>query len=463
MLFGMVPIVNAESCVDRPDIKITPDSIDIQPGNSASFIINVKNENNDNCPINNFRLTSNSEMNVGITFSPSTFNLIPQNSQTSTMKVSIPSSFSDTSFEIDILAEYNGISRSEDVIINVRNLNKICNIDVSNIKFKEKNAIDFATEFSNNDDVNVYADVSLSGNTGNDVVIELFTNGNLIDSVTEYFSANSRSTIKFNNKIFTETFNDNIDVKVLATPTCDSTNEDEKIETLKIKQNVDNLSIDFISGNPGDTIVGELITSRFFADNNGEVDVRINLDAYLCKGSECSDLNCGDSILTVDKGESESITCTGIARDSGKYKTKAEITFENEIDYVESDLFNVYENSLEAKNIGNLVLNNTNLVSNNTNLLSSQIQYQNEIQNQEYSCLGNIRQIIYSDSSTSDIEFCPFGCSNGQCLNQIITSNDSIINSEKNTQEQIIDNQPKFNKSIRFLEFLAGFFNNIFV
>lgn len=399
-----------------PDIDITPATLVAPPGETAVFTAEVENRDSDNCPVKEFSLSANSDAGFSVSFSPSKVTLAPDDRDSVLMKVAVPS---DADVSIDNITAFvtgGGLTRSAQASVDIREEIEECTVKVSSLRFKERNADEFETTFSQDDEVSAFVDVALVGNTASDIVLEMFVDGNLFDSETEPLPANSETTFRFGNRIGTNNFNDNINVEVVATPICDPDEADDVERTIDIRETDDDIDLEFEVGRPSNTVVGREVSSRVFAENNGADRVKINVDAFLClQGVGCRiEMNCGDSIIFVEDDDTEELICTGAPNRAGVWRVDAHISFEDDDDIERSSNFFVYETEAELAARTPLPPQISRSIEE-----VDEPEESEKIREVNYVCSGSLRQAVYKtdvDVKVSDVEFCPFGCSQGRCL-----------------------------------------------
>lgn len=460
LVFGTGAVAFADvGCVESlHDIDITPSSLVSPPGETAVFVIEVENEDSDNCPIKQFTFSATSTAGFSFSFRPSSLLIEPEESDTTLMKVSVPSSTAASTYEIKAFVHSGTLTRSKIVNLEVREEIEECTVKVSNLRFKETNADDFESEFSNDDEVSVFVDVSLIGNAASQIILELFADGSLIDSETDLFSANSDTTFRFGNRILTKNYDDDIDVKVVATPFCNPDETDETDDEIEIEEMEDDIDVEIDVGTPGNTVVGREVTSRIFAENNGAKDVRINVDAFLCRvGVGCNiEMNCDDSIILVEDDDTEEVICRATPREVGTYRVDAHVSLEDDEDVERSRSFFVYvtEEELRART-----------PTAPTVIVSTEEQRSAEkVVEVNYVCSGSLRQAVYKTTEgvkVTDVEFCPFGCSLGRCLTTPAGSGQaSPTPSEVETPRPIFA-QPQYNPPVFDLNNFIDWLKNL--
>lgn len=450
--FVFVPVLAETGCTqNKPDISISPSRISSPPGQTVAFTIDVDNEDSDNCAIRNFLMSGTSELGTNPSFRPTQLSIQPQESETTLMTVKVPSDARVGTYTVDAFVD-RGQNLFDSAKAEVEVLEKLesCEVRVSNLRFKEKNDDEFKDEFSSDDEVGVIVDVSLIGNVNSDVQLTLFADGKIISTETDHYTANSDTTFRFGNRIITKNYVDNIDVKVVATPSCNPENSDDDKETIELTEGDEEIDIDVDVGKPGNTIVGQEVTSRVFIENTGEKDVKVNVDGRLCTtGSKCTtEMFCGESVVLIEKDDIDEILCRVTPTASGTYHVEINVFFNNDEDVEKSLDFVVSE-------VGGPVITPTGQVN------ESQSAKLREI---TYTCSGNVRQALYTTSQgqqTSDIEFCPLGCSNGRCLQTATPSKSSgVPTTDVKEAEEIL--RPKYNPPVFDLGNFFDWFKSLF-
>jgi hypothetical protein len=411
-------ISSAETgCVEGiPAVKISPSKLVTPPGQTGVFSVDVTNRDSDNCPIKTYKMTGSSTVG-SVSFSPSVLHIRPGDSDSALMKVSVPSDAAATIYKVMAKATGGSFSSTDPAELEVRPEVEKCEVLLSSLRFKEKNADSFESVFSKDDEVSVYIDVSLLGNSASDVTLELYADGAVVQSETNRYPANSDTTFRFSNRILTKNYNDNVGIRVVATPSCNPGGSDEETGTIEIKESDEDIDLDVKVGNPASTVVGREVTSRVFIKNNGEKDARVNIDAKLCRNSYgCNiEMFCGDSTFLVEKDKTTETVCKAVPTLPGKYRVEVEVTFEGDEDFENSNDFFVY--STEAE----LAANRPNLYAVNVSSRDDEVEKVKEVR---YVCKGNMKQAIFTTTKgvkVSDIEFCPGGCKDGRCIPKAVT------------------------------------------
>ena len=458
LMFGLVSVGSAThidpNCFDEfPDIDISPTHIVGAPGDLVVFTVFVENDDNDNCPTKNFDLTSDDPPGVTVSFSPSTLIISPKNDDTALMKVSIPSGASNGTIPINVFVSEGNLTSNEFVQVDVREDIEECTVKVSNLRFREVNDVDFDNEFSDDDQVSVFADIALVSNAPSEVTMELYVEGLLFDSETDLFGANSDATFKFGNRIFTEAFNDRIDVEVVAIPACDPTEDDSADKVLRINVKEEDIELEIDVGTPSNTFIGEEVKGRVFIENIGEENVRVNVDAFICEGNDCTQMDCGESIFFIIEDELEELVCTATATKAGDYKVKTITTYEDDKDTYTSRQFTIFDSAAEQSQTSVTVSSGSGEAS-------------GKIRGLDYVCDGNIRQALYTTltaTRTSDIEFCPLGCEDGQCVDSP-PARDFVVGSE--SEDETVEEEtekPRFNEPELDLNNFFDWLKNLFI
>lgn len=411
-VFALSSASLAQSCIPQiPDVIISPSSLTAPPGQTAVFTVDVENEDSDNCAIGQYTMSATNDGGFSVTFSPSTLFIQPKDSETTLMRVSVPSGTVAGEYRVTAITNNGQFSGSDEAVLEIRPDVTTCEVRVSSLRFKEKNANTFESSFAKDDDVYVTVDVSLLGTAPSDVTLDLFVDGNLHDSEKDAYPANSDTTFRFGNAIKTKSYVDDIDVKVVATATCNPSETDEDSDNIDIIESEEDIDLDITIGNPGSGVVGKDVLSRVFIENNGEEDVKVNVDAKLCGENGCRiEMNCGDSTILVEDDDTEEVVCVGRATDAGKYRVEAEVTFEGDEDTERSNDFFIYSSDGLVPKTGTAVA-----AVNSTPAPEEVVERLKQI---KYVCNGNMRQAIFTTTegvSTSDIEYCPNGCATGSC------------------------------------------------
>lgn len=455
LLIGLVPVAFAETgCVeDVPDIDVSPANIISGPGQTVAYTVLVENEDSDNCPIKNFTLSGTSTAGFSVSFSPSTLYIEPLESETAIMRVTVPSGAAAQQSNVSARVNGGNMSNSVSVGLEVREEVEECDVQVSSVRFKETDANEFDSDFAQDDEVSVYADISLIGNAASDVLMELFVEGSLFDSETDRFSGNSEATFKFGNKIPTKNYNDEVDVRVVATPTCNPSNTDEDEDRFDILESDEEVDIEFDVGTPGKTRLGGEVTSRIFVENKGSDNVKVNVDAWLCKErQECSVvMDCGDTTLVVEDDDVVEFVCTGTPKETGIYRVEAEVTFEDDEDFEKSNQFPVYDDFEQPEVSG-----------------ASDDDFEpGKVSEIRYICEGGTRKAVFttlSGTQKADVEYCPFGCENGNCNKPSVKTaakqsgvSDGNVESNRTANPR----EPVFNRPSYDLSTFIGWLKNL--
>lgn len=396
----------AQTCTQvAPHVDMSPSHISVLPGERAVYTVEVDNRDPDNCPTTDFVMSGTSGIGT-VSFNPSVLSIKPGDSETSLMTVRAPSDAAVGEYQV-VARSNNGVLLGDDAAtLEVLEDIESCEVKVSNLRFKERTGDEFKDEFAPDDEVSVIVDVSLLGNVASDVLVQLFVEGAVLDSETDNYPANSDTTLRFSERILTKNYVDNIDVRVVATPDCNPANSDDDGDRIEIIEGDEDLDIEISVGTPSNTVVGREVASRIFVDNVGGDDVRINLDARLClqSGGCVAEMFCGgDSRIIIDKDDTEEIICRYTPTVAGTYRVEASVTFDVDQDIERSNYFTVAasESELASATPG------------------APVQEQTKIREVVYTCSGDVRQAVYTTATevkTSDVEFCPFGCSQGRCL-----------------------------------------------
>ena len=454
------------SCIPQiPDVIVSPSQLTSPPGQAAVFTVDVENEDSDNCPIKQFTMSATNDGGFSVTFSPSTLFIRPKDSETTLMRVSVPSGTVPGEFRITAITNNGNFSGSDEAALEVRQDVTTCEVRVSNLRFKEKNANTFESRFAKDDDVYATVDVSLLGSATSDVTLELFVDGDIYDSETDAYPANSETTFRFGNAIKTKNYVDDIDVKVVATATCNPTETDEDTDNIDIIEAEDDIDLDVTVGNPGSTSVGKDILSRVFIENDGEEDVKVNVDAKLCGADGCDiEMNCGDSTILVEDDDTEEVVCIGRATSEGKYRVEAEVTFEGDEDTERSNDFFVYAtDGAIPKTVPGTKFGTA---SNASESVPEEVV--EKLKQIKYVCNGNMRQAIFSTTngvSTSDIEYCQNGCVTGICrAAKAIASNGKTVlvpGTDADNTPKPVFNAPKYTPPVFDLDNFLGWLKNL--
>ena len=404
-------------CVDEvPTVSLYPSSLVSPPGQTAVFTVEVENEDPDSCPLKTFNLTGYSSDGFGVSLNPQTLYIRPGDSETALVKVSVPSGATNLTYEISVRAaggKYTGIGDADVV---VRQAVEDCEARVGNMRFKEKNSDEFTSTFAKDDEVTTYVDVSLLGNSPSKVTLDLYADGSIIESATEDYPENSATTFKFATKVLTKNYNDNINMRVVATPACNPTETDDDTDTVEIEEADDDIDIDFTVSNPPSTVVGREVVARAFVDNLGSEDTKVNVDARLCRDTYgCkAEMDCGESVEIVESSDERKhineFVCRGTPTLAGKYRVEFTVTFEGDEDHEDTRDFFVYSTDAELAERRPVAGNVTSTVP------SSEVA--ESIRQIRYVCRGDLRQAVYTTTNgvkVSDIEFCPNGCRDGTC------------------------------------------------
>lgn len=400
-------------CVEGiPDVIISPSQLVSPPGEVAVFSVDVENEDSDNCPIKTYTMAGSSAIG-GVSFSPSVLHIRPGDSDSVLMKVSVPSDAVNTSYEVMARATGGNFSGTDTAELVVRPEAEECEVLLSSLRFKEKNSDSFESSFAKDDEVSVYVDVSLLGNAESDVTLELFADGGVVDSETDKYPADSDTTFRFGNRILTKNYNDDVGIRVVATPSCNPSESDEETDTIEIEESEDDIDLEVNVGNPGSTVVGREVVTRVFVENNGEEDTDVNVDAKLCRdGYGCDiEMSCGDSTFFVESDKTTETLCRAVPSLPGKYRVEVEVTFEGDQDFEESNDFFVYSTDAE------LAANRPSIYAQNASL-AEEVEKVKEVR---YTCKGDIKQAVFTttkDVKISDVEFCPNGCKDGRCVSK---------------------------------------------
>ncbi len=448
MTFGMSGVAIAETgcTANIPDVIISPSKLVSPPGETAVFTVDVENEDSDNCPIKKFAMSGSSVGGFSVSFSPSTVFIAPGDSETTLMKVVVPSSAVAKEYEVKAVANNGNFSGTDTATLEVRQQVEECEVAVSNLRFKEKNSDQFDDEFAKDDEVSVLVDVSLLGNAASDVTLELFVDGSVFDSETDSYPGNSDTTFKFGNRIFTKNYNDKVNVRVVATAACNPTKTDDDDDTIDIVEAEEDIDIEVRVGKPANTVIGKEVVSRVFVENNGEEDVDVNLDAKLCRiGFGCKiEMNCGDSTILVEDDDTEEIVCRATPTEPGKYRVDVEVTFEGDDDRERSNDFFVYSTAAELAQFPGVA----------GVVVSTPVEEAEKVKEVKYTCSGNLRQAVFSTTSgvkVSDIEFCPNGCLEGRCTQQagfVKKKTAPTTTSSEGEQPKPVFSSPKFNPPV---------------
>lgn len=392
---------------NNPEIIVSPSSLAVNPGDIAAFSVKVTNKDDGSCSLNNFTLTGTSLEGFGINFNPSTLFMAPGASETSLMKVSIPSNAATKQSDVTAKATSSNYSSTSITVIDVQQKIDQCSVSLNNLRFQEKNSNVFETQFSKDDELTSYADLSMLNGVNGNVTIQLFADGSLVDSNTNFYPGNSQTTYKFGTKIFTSNYADKINMRAVATPACNPGTTSEDTETIDISKLDTGARIEMTLGIISNIVLGEDVNASVFIKNKGSNSTLINLDASLCRvGFNCTvEMSCGDSIFLIQKDELKELKCTARPQITDQYWVNAELTFEGEQDNEISNIFYVKTSSGQ-------IVPGTGTTTSGSQTVSLSVNY---------TCSGDIRQATFPTSQgikTSDVEFCQFGCIAGECLKE---------------------------------------------
>ncbi|MBI4894281.1 MAG: hypothetical protein HY833_00920 [Candidatus Aenigmarchaeota archaeon] len=451
-------------CRDEvPDVTIYPSSIVSPPGQTAVFTVEVENEDPDSCELKTFNMTGYSSDGFGISLNPSVLYIRPGDSETALMKVSVPSGATSLTYEVSARATggiYTGIGDAE---ITVREAIEDCEVRVGNMRFKEKDSDEFKSTFAKDDEVRTYVDVSLLGNSPSKVTLDLYADGNVIESATENYPENSDTTFKFATKVLTKNYNDNINMRVVATAACNPTESDEDEDRVEIEESDDDIEIDFTSNNPPSTVVGREVSARAFVENLGTEDTKVNVDARMCRDAYGCDveMDCGESVVIVENADAKKhvneIVCRGIPTLPGKYRVEFTVTFEGDEDHEDTNSFFVYSTDAE------LAAKRQGLNISYSSPAAAEVA--EAVKQVRYVCKGNLRQAIFTTTNgvkVSDIEFCPSGCKDGTCSKKAASKKAELKPSDNGDSEPKPKfSEPRYNPAVFDLDNLLGWLKNL--
>jgi hypothetical protein len=452
-------------CRDEvPTVTVYPSSLVSPPGQTAVFTVEVENEDPSSCALKIFNLTSYSSDGFGVSLNPSVLYIRPGSSETALMKVSVPSGATNLTYEISARAtggNYTGIGKAEVV---VRQAIEDCEAHVSNLRFKEKDSDEFKSTFAKDDEVRTYVDVSLLGNSPSKVTLDLYADGSIVESATDDYPENSDTTFKFATKILTKNYNDNIDLRVVATAACNPTQSDEDEDNVDIEVADDDIEIDFTASNPSSTIVGKELTARAFVENLGTQDTKVNVDARMCRDTYgCNvEMDCGESVVIVENADAKKhtneIVCKGTPTLPGKYRVEFTVTFEGDEDHEDTNDFFVY--STEAELAARKTIGPNTIASS-----PAAAEVAEAVKQIRYVCKSSLRQAIYTTTSgvkVSDIEFCPKGCNDGVCSNKASSKKAELKPSDNgDSGPKPAFNEPKYTPAIFDLDNFFGWLKNL--
>lgn len=390
-----------------PNVTISPTSMTANPGQTVALNVQVYNKDPGTCPLGQFTMNGSSPGGLTVFFSPSTVFILPGDSENLLMKVTVPSDAATKDYDVRATAASDGGQAFDISTIHVQQQVSQCQASVSNLRFRETNGDVFTTQFSESDEVGVYADVLMSNPISGNVTLQLFADGNLIDSDTDVYPGNSQTTFKFDSKILTGNYNDHVNVKVTALADCNPSQTSQSSQTIYLVPN-SGAKVETTMGVISNAMVGDTVTSRIFVVNKGENSTLVNLRAFLCDVADnCNaEMYCGEgSIFLIDKQVKKEIDCNATISAQGEYVAKSRVTFGSDQDTQLSNSFFV----------------NTNT----SHLMPGQAPPQASSGGQvstvpvSYMCSGSMRQVLIPTGGgtvASDLEYCPNGCSGGQCL-----------------------------------------------
>lgn len=394
-------------CSERnPLITIFPSSITSPPGQTVAFTVQVKNDDFDNCPIKPFYVSATSN-NLTVSISPGNFTLAPGEAQTSLLKVVVPSDAPTKDYDVVVTTNDVNFTSSQTTTVQVRPQVESCQVQVSNLRFKATTSNQFSTSF-NRSEVGVYSDLALLGNNVvSNVTLQLFVNGNLFDSISDFYSGNSITTVKFKNNIHTDNFADNVNVMVKALPYCNPANSDETSTSFSIQPVNEKVHLTMVIGTPNETVVNNNAVSRIFLRNVGTENTTANVDGFLCDTTNnCeTEMLCGNSILFIAPDQTQEIDCRVNITARGTYRVQGVATFGEQ---------RIAQNSLDFRVVSYLGQTAPSSVTSSTSASSA-----NAVNQIAYVCSGSLRQAVYTTNDgtkTSDIEYCPRGCNSGSCI-----------------------------------------------
>ena len=200
-------------------------------------------------------------------------------------------------------------------------------------------------------------------------------------------------------------------------------------------------------------------------ENDGEEDVKVNVDAKLCGADGCDiEMNCGDSTILVEDDDTEEVVCIGRATSEGKYRVEAEVTFEGDEDTERSNDFFVYAtDGAIPKTVPGTKFGTA---SNASESVPEEVV--EKLKQIKYVCNGNMRQAIFSTTngvSTSDIEYCQNGCVTGTCrsLKSTASSGKTVLvpGTDADNTPKPVFNAPKYTPPVFDLDNFLGWLKNL--
>lgn len=391
----------AQGCTEEaPGLSIFPSSIEAFPGKTISFEISLTNRDTRECTARNFDISVVVE-GMNFFLRPTSLTIPPQETSRALLDVNIPANATAGPHQASVKILFEGnVVRIVTADINVVEEPTTCRISVDKIDTIEDGTNKVRTEFFENDKVRVRAEVSLAGGrsmSGDEVTVNLLVDGKVFDSKKIFILRNTFKEFFFDRIIDPQLLDaSSADVAVEAKAACD-VEGDKLSKRIRFKQLEDVCEFSGFVSTPSAATPSNILSSVLIK-NRGTIENVIHYETFVCDEDieNCREMSCDvANNIRMEGGNFTSFFCRGNVEQTGDYKIKLELLACGDLIEETSDLFKVRE----GVGVTGGVCQEKFLDS--------------------YRCFGNVRQIAFQNRDCSieysDVEYCPFSCSDGVC------------------------------------------------
>lgn len=387
----------AQGCVKaQPTITISPTDLSGTPESTVAYDLSVKNNDSPLCSSSIFSIAATAS-GFTTSLSKNSVTLLPGEETKALLNVIIPSNAVSGTKDISVTTFSGNFQATTTAKLTIVEVPKSCTLSVDSIEVSEKDDNTPKNLFCEDLTLKVKTRVSVSGDTGTSALVQLYVAGNLFDTRNVVLSPGSFAGFTFNRLVDTKTFGLNsFDIKVVAKSSCDVDGA-ELSQSVSTESCKDKCEFSISVPKPSDAAINEKVSMRILVKNVGGIDDEaVTISTFMCKSDEdeCKVMKCESSSFSVNHGELKSILCSTTADKEGTYKIKL--------------------SSVTCGKV-NTDFSNDFIVSTSSAAISSCDQ---NLANQAR-CSGNVIQksSLKTDCSVewNDVEYCPFGCSDGKC------------------------------------------------